>query len=135
MATSLLSARSAAISMSSDTSLLSAALLAGSPAASPGSAGSFPGKAGLPRSVLDEAAHARLGVLGSEQPGEVQPLDLQPGVQIDLKPLVAGLLGAPPRPAGPGPNPRGELERRRVALGVRNHLVDQADGQCLGRTD
>src|SRR5450631_314287 len=108
MATSVLSARRAAISMSSDTSSLAAGSPGGSPGSAgslPGSAGSLPGKAGLSRSVVHEAAHAGPGVLRGEQPGELQPLDLQAGAQVDLQAVVDGLLGGPQGERGAGSVP------------------------------
>src|ERR1700723_3396351 len=59
--------------------------------------GSATFEGGLARAVLKEAAHAVLLVLGGEQGGEVRPLDLQAGGQIDLKAPVDGLLGGPQR--------------------------------------
>src|ERR1700722_13037311 len=97
MATSVLSARRAAMSMSRDRSSPTSPGRTGTAGAGPGTAGSPPGKAGLPGAVLDEAAHAGLGVLGGEQAREVQPLDLQPSVEVGLQPLVDGLLGRPQR--------------------------------------
>src|ERR1700735_1141591 len=124
MATSVLSARRAAMSMSSDRSSPPWRATAGS---EPGTTGSPPGKAGLPGAVLDEAAHAGLGILGGEQAREVQSLDLQPSVEVGLQPLVDGLLGRPQRPRRAGREALRELDRGRLHLDVRDHLVDQAD--------
>src|SRR5580692_8775843 len=101
MATSVLSARSAAISMSRDRLSPSP----GSPGPGPPAPSSPAGKASLSGAVLDEAAHAGPGVLGGEQPGELQPLDLQAGVQVGLQALVDGLLGRPQRHRRAGREP------------------------------
>src|ERR1700722_15079870 len=132
MATSVLSARKAAMSMSRASS---PPPLPGTAGSEPGTTGSPPGKAGLPGAVLDEAAHAGLGILGGEQAREVQPLDLQPSVEVGPPPLVDGLLGPPQRPRRAGREALRELDRGRLHLGVRDHLVDQADGQRLRRAD
>src|ERR1700722_19765591 len=100
MATSVLSARSAAISMSRDRP---------SPSPGPPAPSSPADKASLSRAVLDEAAHAGPGVLGGEQPGELKPLDLQAGVQVVLQALVDGLLGRPQRDRRAGREPLGQL--------------------------
>src|SRR5580698_6719128 len=123
MFTSVLSARSAAISMSRSRS------------PSPGTATSSPGKAGLPGAVLDEAAHPGTGVLGSEHAGEMQPLDLQSGAQVDLQPLVDGLLGSPQGQGGPGGVAGGKGGGGGQHVVVRDDLVNEADPERLGRVD
>src|ERR1700744_3332948 len=80
MATSALSARSAAVTMSR---------------LRPGSAGvsSSATERRLPGAVLDEAVQAGLPVIGGEPAGEVPPLDLQAVVQVHVLARVDGLLG------------------------------------------
>src|SRR5262245_41364 len=103
--------------------------------AGPPCAESAPGKGGLPWPILDETAHSRPLVLGREQRGEVQPLDLQASVQVDLEPGVDGLLG---RTEGHG-RAVGvlghQVARHPVDLVVRDHLVHQANLQRLRRAD
>ena len=75
--------------------------------------------------------HAEGTVLGGEDRGELLPLDLEPGVEVDLAPAVDALLGCPEgERRGPG-----ELARPRdrgvVDLLGRQHLVDQPDRQGL----
>src|SRR5437879_13919106 len=55
------------------------------------------GEGGLAGAVFQEAAHAGLLVLGAEQGGELHPLDLQAGGQVDAEPGVDGLLGGAQR--------------------------------------
>src|SRR6476660_3490918 len=58
------------------------------------------GEGGFAGAVFQEAAHAGLLVLGAEQRGELQPLDLQAGGQVDAEPGVDGLLGGAQREGG-----------------------------------
>src|SRR5580704_10883396 len=51
------------------------------------------GEGGFAGAVLQEAAHAGPLVLGAEQRGELHPLDLQAGGQVDAEAGVDGLLG------------------------------------------
>src|SRR5215469_17199476 len=102
MARSELSARSAAITISSErpSSPRSAGALSKSCAPVPSVivASLLPsGERRLTRSILHETVHARALVLGREQPGEVQPLDLQAGIHVDVKALVDRLLGGTQR--------------------------------------
>src|ERR1039457_4457462 len=101
MATSALSARSAAVTMSSERlspgSVTPAPSFAPAPAPSPavapsGSSVSSACERGLPWPILDETPHPCPLVLRGEQAGEVQPLDLEPGVEVNFKALVDGLL-------------------------------------------
>src|SRR5215813_4080133 len=90
-------------------------------------AGSAPREGGLPRPILNETAHPRALILGREQAGEVQPLDLQAGAEVCVQAVVDGLLRGP----------EGQRRARRIArhqavcglvdLGVGDDLVDQAD--------
>ena len=60
------------------------------------------GEGGLAGAVLEEAAHADALVLGAEQGGELDPLDLQAGGQVHAQAVVDGLLGRPQRERGTG---------------------------------
>src|ERR1700689_4797178 len=111
MAMSELSARSAAITMSSErlsSSPPSPPKPPPSPRAPSPPAGSMlpsvivgsplpSGELRLPRSILHEAAHAGALVLRREQAGEVQPLDFEPSIEISVKAGVDRLLGGPQR--------------------------------------
>src|ERR1700722_2470544 len=88
-------------------------------------AGSATLEGGLPRAVLKEAAHAVLLVLGGEQGGEVHPLDLQAGGQIDLEAPVDGLLGGPQRQRRAGRVLGDHVPIRPLDLDVRYDLVGQ----------
>src|SRR6201985_1006828 len=83
------------------------------PGARPARRGTGPasaaGEGGLAGAVLQEAAHAGPLVLGAEQRGELHPLDLQAGGQVDAEPGVDGLLGG--------------AQRERRAAGVALHHV------------
>src|ERR1035437_2878048 len=94
---------------------------------------SSPGEPGLPWPILDETAHPCPLVLGGEQPGEVQPLDLEPGVEIYVKSLVDGLLRGAQRDGGAAGIAVHHLPRRLVHLRVRDDLVHEADGERLRR--
>src|SRR3984957_5130305 len=109
MAASALSARSAAVP-SSRSGLSSGCVMLGCSLRG-GLAGGRPAplrqlsparEGGLARPVLDEAAHSGALVLGGEQPGELQPLYLQPGLQAGLQAVVDGLLGGAQGERGPG---------------------------------
>src|SRR5215472_12470924 len=90
---SVLSARSAAITISSERPGSSGASVPSVIVASP-----LPsGERGLARSILHEAAHARALVLGREQASEMQSLDLEAGVEVDVEAVVDGLLGGAQR--------------------------------------
>src|ERR1700685_2887191 len=147
MVTSALSAGSAAVTMSSERlspgsvtpapSFAAARSLAPAPigcslsSPGPGWQHSSPGEPGLPWPILDETAHSCPLVLGGEQPGEVQPLDLEAGVEIYVKPLVDGLLRGAQRDSGAAGIAVHHLPRRLVDLRVRDDLVHQADGERL----
>src|SRR5215470_17496762 len=122
MATSALSARSAAVTISRD------GLPAGSPPAgpSPGTPslfgcmglsapcarrrgwlartvttvrrGSVPREGGLPRPILDETAHSRALTPGRAQASEVPPRDCQTGAELGVQAVVEGLLRGPEGP-------------------------------------
>src|SRR5450432_3431420 len=144
MVTSALSARSAAVTMSSERpspgSVTAAPSLAGDsavregdgmgrPRARPGRQRSPPGERGLPWPILDETAHPCPLVLSGEQPGEVQSLDLEPGVEIYVQSLVNGLLRGAQRDGGAAGIAVHHLPRCLVHLRVRDDLVHQADGE------
>src|SRR5262249_11162583 len=103
--------------------------------AGPPRAESAPGKGGLPWPILDETAHSRPLVLGREQRGEVQPLDLQAGVQVGLAPGVDRLLGRTECRRRAVGVLGARVARRPVDLVVRDRLVHQADLQRLRRAD
>src|SRR5256885_15800434 len=67
------------------------------------------GEGGFAGAVFQEAAHAGLLVLAAEQRGELHPLDLQAGGQVDAEAGVDGLLGG--------------AQRERGAAGVAPHQV------------
>src|ERR1700722_17800769 len=94
MATSALSARSAAMTMSR--------LSPSSPGTPTSLPTSLPTECRLSGAVLHEAAQAGLPVLGGEQAGEVQPLDLQAVIQVHVLAGVDGLLGRAQRQRRPG---------------------------------
>src|SRR5882757_6942931 len=99
MAASALSARSAAVT-SSRSGLSSGCVMLGCSLgrrargrqARPLRQLSLAREGGFARSVLDEAAHSGALVLGGEQPGELQLLDLEPSVKVGLQAIVDGLL-------------------------------------------
>src|SRR5712664_1815819 len=80
---------------------------------------SSPGERGLPRPILDEAAHSRALVLGGEQPSEVQPLDFEPSIKVHFKAPVNGLLGGPQGGGGAGGIPADEVTGRLIDVRVR----------------
>src|ERR1700735_1485512 len=99
---------------------------------SPGS-WSAAGEAGLPRAILQETLHSGPRVLGAEQPGEVQPLDLQAGVKVSLQAAVNRVLRRPQRDRRAAGVPSGQFKRRLIHLIVRDDLVGEADQECFGR--
>src|SRR5260370_33892443 len=93
MATSALSARSAAVTRSSERP--SPGSITGAPsfvAAPGGGAVSAAGERCLPWPILDQTAHSCPLVLGGQQPREVQPLDLDPRIEVDIEATSDGLL-------------------------------------------
>ena len=64
--------------------------------------------------------------------GEVQPLDLQPGGQVDLEALVHRLLGGAQRERRARRVLGDQVLRGLVDLGVRHDLVGEPDRQRLG---
>src|ERR1700728_3368400 len=117
---------SAATCSSSDRKALTSATVRGRP---PRATPLLPLEDGLSRAILQEAAHAGLLVRGGEQGGELQPLDLEPGGQVDLEAVVDRLLGGT----------QGERRGRRVLrdqvpgglvdVGVRYHPVGKSGRQ------
>ena len=97
--------------------------------------GSAAGEGGFAGAVFQEAAHAGLLVLGAEQRGELHPLDLQAGGQVDAEAGVDGLLGGAQRERGAAGVAPHHVQGRLVDRVVRHHLVHQADLQRLGRAD
>src|SRR6478735_2658019 len=85
----------------------------------------------LARAVVDEAVHADLLILRSEKGGEMKSLDLEAGVETDVETDVDGVLRRPQGLGGTGHEPSGQPRGRGVHLGIRNHLVDEPDPQCL----
>src|ERR1700748_2157015 len=81
------------------------------------------GEGGLAGAVLQEAAHAGPLVLGAEQGGELYPLDLQPGSQVDAEPGVDGLLGGAQRERRAAGVALHHVQGSLVHLRVRHHLV------------
>src|SRR5437016_10363230 len=104
----------------------SAAGEGGASAADEGGA-SAAGEGGLAGAVFQEAAHAGLLVLGAEQGGELHPLDLQAGGQVDAEPGVDGLLGGAQRERRAADVALHHVQGRLVNRIVRHHLVHQAD--------
>src|SRR5712692_2802140 len=134
MATSALSARSAAVTRSSERP--SPGSITGAPsfvAAPGGCAVSAAGERCLPWPILDETAHSCPLVLGGEQPGEVQPLDLEPGVEVDIEALIDGLLRGAQRDGRTAGIAAHQAPRRLVDLRVRDDLVHQAHRERLRR--
>src|SRR5215469_3752696 len=127
---SLLSARSAAVTISSD----------GPPAGSVGSivtaaslsAISSPAEDGLPRAILHEATHPGPGVFGGKQACEASALEVQTGCQIRLKPGIDGVLGGCQCDRWRTRVGSGHLARRCVHLIVGHYLVGNPDRQRLG---
>src|SRR5438552_3427331 len=54
---------------------------------------STPDELGFAWTLLDEGLHADRSVLRGEQCGEVQPLNLEPGVEVSLEAVVDRCLG------------------------------------------
>src|SRR5215813_14103073 len=94
-----------------------------------------PGERCLPWSILHEASDACARVLRREQTGEVQPLDLQAGVEIGVQSIVDRLLCRPEGHSGPVGVPGHQLAGRLVDIGIRNNLVHEPDREGLGRSD
>src|SRR5215813_6647877 len=93
-----------------------------------------PGERCLPWSILHEAAHARARVLRREQPGEMQPLDLQAGVEIRIKPVVDRLLCRAEGNRGAVGIPGHQFAGRLIDIGIRHNLVHEPDRERLGRS-
>ena len=93
------------------------------------------GEGGLAGAVLQEAAHAGPLVLGAEQRGELHPLDLQAGGQVDAEAGVDGLLGGAQRERRAAGVALHQVHGGLVHRVVRHHLVHQADLQRLGGVD
>src|SRR5215469_4345416 len=87
---SLLSARSAAVTMSSDGLPVGSIIAAASSFV--GTRCSPPAEGGLPRPILQEAAHARPRILGREHADEARPFVLQPRGQVGVEADVDGLF-------------------------------------------
>src|ERR1700749_3699977 len=85
---------------------------------------SAPGEGGFAGALLQEAAHAGPLVLGAEQRGELHPLDLEAGGQVDAEPGVDGLLGGAQRERRAAGVALHHAHRGLVHLRVRHHLVD-----------
>src|SRR6478609_8579589 len=86
-------------------------------------------EARLAGTVLDEAAHADLLVLGAEQRREMEPLDLEAGVEIEVETGVDRLLGGAQRLRGTGAELSGQPGRSIVDLAVGYHPIHQPDPQ------
>src|SRR4029077_8659445 len=84
------------------------------------------GEGGFAGAVFQEAAHAGLLVLGTEQRGELHSLDLQAGGQVDAEAGVDGLLGGAQRERGAAGVAPHHVQGRLVDRVVRHHLVHQA---------
>src|SRR5271165_1021964 len=110
---SLLSARSAAVTMSSDG--LPAGSIGSIIAAASLSAASSTAEGGLSWPILQEAAHPGSGVLGAEQTREASSLDLQACRQVRLKPDVDCLLGG------------GQRDRRAASIGGSHRAGGRVD--------
>src|SRR5690606_7793264 len=81
--------------------------------------------------LLHEAAHAALAVLGGEQAREPVPFDGEAGVDVRLQAGVDGLLGRAQRQRRTLRQLRGPGVRLLVDLGGGHHPVHQAERQRL----
>src|SRR5438876_11774487 len=80
------------------------------------------GEGGFAGAVFQEAAHAGLLVRGAEQRGELHPLDLQAGGEVDAEAGADRLLGCAQRERGAAGVALSEVQRRRVDRSDRHHL-------------
>src|SRR5215813_14440444 len=80
---------------------------------------------GLPRAILNETAHARALILGREQSREVQPFDLQAGVEVRFQPVVDRLFRGPQGQRRASRVARYQVARGLVGLRVRDDPVHE----------
>src|ERR1700722_2476141 len=144
MAMSPLSARSAAVTMSSDRLSGTAGSFSGSPAPAPPLSTVMPSPAGtgirslsgegrLPRPILQETGHPGSSVLRREQSGERQSFVLKASVQVGIEGQVDGLLSSGNRDRRAARIARGHRLGSLVDLIVGDKLVGQADRGCFLR--
>src|SRR5215813_8869102 len=118
---SLLSARSAAVTMSSDGLPVGSIIAAASSFV--GIRWSPAAEGGLPRPILQEAAHAGPRILGGEHADEAHPLVFQSRCQVGLEADVDGLLCGGKRESRASREPGRQLAGRVIHLIVRHDLV------------
>src|SRR6266516_6616011 len=90
---------------------------------------------GLPGPILDETAHSRALILGREQSREVQPLDLQAGVEVGFQAVVDRLFRGPQGQRRARCVASHQAARGPVGLRVEDNLVHEADRVRFGRGD
>src|SRR5665647_1545397 len=83
----------------------------------------------LARRMLDEVPHADVTVTGREDAGELHPLDLQAGIEIDVEAPVDGLLGRADGVCRAAHVALHAPTRRGIDLLRRDNLVHQTDRQ------